>query len=90
MQACDRATAVGQQEQHLDIKMPETPAEAQRYFDDKIAKNANRRVKDYLSGRVPVFRQLNELMEQGWQNLAGDQFFKNQRKRPDNHDRQPN
>ncbi|KAI1746860.1 hypothetical protein F4782DRAFT_543942 [Xylaria castorea] len=39
--------------------------------------NANKQVKDYLLERVPLFRQLTELREQGWQNPAGDQFFKN-------------
>ncbi|KAJ8128711.1 hypothetical protein O1611_g4922 [Lasiodiplodia mahajangana] len=64
--------------------MPENPVEGQRYFNGEIAENANRQVKDYLHERVSVFRQLNELREQGWQNPAGDQFFENQRKRADN------
>ncbi|KAI0411293.1 hypothetical protein F5X98DRAFT_383909 [Xylaria grammica] len=64
--------------------MPGNIGEAQRDFNSEIAENANRRVKDYLLERVPLFRKLTELREQGWQNPAGDQFFNRQRKLADN------
>ncbi|KAL2106801.1 hypothetical protein VUR80DRAFT_6203 [Thermomyces stellatus] len=38
----------------------------------------------YLSERVPIFRELTELQERGWENPEGDKFFKGQGNRGEN------
>lgn len=64
-------------------KVQDNLVKAQPHLSGGITENANRQIKNYLLQRVPIFRQLTELREQGWQSPAGDQFFKNQRKQAD-------
>ncbi|KAH8162724.1 hypothetical protein CIB48_g5526 [Xylaria polymorpha] len=68
--------------------MQENLIEAQHHLNGEITENANRQVKDYLLERrsavyIKIVPQLT-FKAQGWQNPAGDQFFKNQRKQADN------
>ncbi|KAJ8123854.1 hypothetical protein ONZ43_g287 [Nemania bipapillata] len=64
--------------------MSQNPVEGKRHFNGDITENATMQVKDYLLERVPSFRKLTELRKQGWQNPAGDEFFKKQRAQADN------
>ncbi|KAK3900374.1 hypothetical protein C8A05DRAFT_36003 [Staphylotrichum tortipilum] len=41
-------------------------------------------VQEYLLEQLPVYRELRELREQGWQNKTGDIYFENRRQRADN------
>ncbi|KAH6634736.1 hypothetical protein B0J18DRAFT_417023 [Chaetomium sp. MPI-SDFR-AT-0129] len=40
-------------------------------------------VQEYLLEHLPVYRELREFREQGWQSKEGDDFFKKQRQRAD-------
>ncbi|KAF7587647.1 hypothetical protein BBP40_006902 [Aspergillus hancockii] len=67
-----------------NIKADITPdkCDLQWFVNQKLYECANA-LNEYLEERLPVYKHLREVREQGWLNPRGDEFYKRQRQQAD-------
>ncbi|KAF6828252.1 FtsJ-like methyltransferase family protein [Colletotrichum plurivorum] len=70
----------------LSLAAGSQDAEVAQDVEDETFERANTIITGYLKDNVPIFARLCDLRQRGWENPAGDTYFKKQQQTADNAD----